>query len=361
MQTGVRQFLLACLRTRIRPVERDALLDAALASAPPWDDVLRVAETERVAPLLHDVLRHRPDVDAEILQVLARSFHRTSLRNMLAFRALGEVLGALTRAGVPVVVLKGAALAETVYRNIGLRPMYDVDLLVRESDIDPALGVLAACNCAPAEPRAVDGFRAGQQHGLVLRRAAGPGVLELELHRTLIDAPSHRRVLALQWFWDHTVPATIGGAPALSLAPEAQLLHLCAHARLHHYGDELLWLHDVAELLTAARDRIAWNVVLRQARACHLVSAVRDVVMDVGREWQAPIPTNVLRELSTLRPSLTSSARYAWARVFPSFPYMQQRFGVPRRWLLPFYYPYRWLVGVRGTIGRRDLGDPEQL
>jgi hypothetical protein len=292
------------------------------------------------------------------VKAFRQAHHGTALRNMLAFRELGEVLRALADGGVPVVVLKGAALAETVYHNLALRPMYDVDLLVRESDVAAALAVFAGCGCTPVEPQRIHAFRNGFLHSLVLHRAAGPTVLEVEVHRTLIDAPSHRRVLALQWFWDHTAQARVGKVPAMVLAPEAQLLHLCAHARLHHQGDELLWLHDIAELVTAGHDSLAWEVVLRQARACHLVDAVREVVTSVARDWQAPIPAEVLSELRGLRRSFITSARYAWGRVFPAFPYMQERFGVRRRYLLPVYYLYRWLVGLWGAAGRRIVTVP---
>lgn len=46
--------------------------------------------------------------------------------------------------------------------------------------------------------------------------------------------------------------------------------------------------------------------------------------------------------------SWTERWRFATATVFPSAPYMRRRYGVQHSWLLPFYYPYRWLRGLRG-------------
>jgi hypothetical protein len=58
----------------------------------------------------------------------------TTAHNLRLFRKLELVLCRLDAGGVPIIVLKGAALAQEVYRNAGLRPMADLDLLVRGED-----------------------------------------------------------------------------------------------------------------------------------------------------------------------------------------------------------------------------------
>jgi hypothetical protein len=39
---------------------------------------------------------------------------------------------------------------------------------------------------------------------------------------------------------------------------------------------------------------------------------------------------------------------YAWMHLFPSAAYMRARYHVRHPVLLPLYYPYRWLRGLRG-------------
>ena len=50
-------------------------------------------------------------------------------------RVFADVAGAMAQAGVLFLVLKGAALAHLVYDEPRLRPMRDVDLLVRKDDV----------------------------------------------------------------------------------------------------------------------------------------------------------------------------------------------------------------------------------
>ena len=68
----------------------------------------------------------------------------TAAHNILIYDDLVHALRALSNAGVPVIVLKGAALAATIYPSLAHRPMGDADLLVRPGDRDWARAVLEA-------------------------------------------------------------------------------------------------------------------------------------------------------------------------------------------------------------------------
>jgi Uncharacterised nucleotidyltransferase len=63
-----------------------------------------------------------------------------------------DVSSAMAQAGVPLLVLKGAALAQLVYEDPRLRPMRDVDLLVRKTDARRALDVLMRCGFPAGRP-----------------------------------------------------------------------------------------------------------------------------------------------------------------------------------------------------------------
>ena len=83
-----------------------------------------------------------------------------------------------------------------------------------------------------------------------MRRGAVPAIVEP--HWWLTNNPFYVRRLAVDYFWQRTMAANIGGVPAQVLAPTAQFLHLAMHLYLHHDDRQLLWLFDLALLL--ARD-----------------------------------------------------------------------------------------------------------
>ncbi|SMB22405.1 protein of unknown function [Sterolibacterium denitrificans] len=68
-----------------------------------------------------------------------RYFHyRTNLIAADAYQAMH----ALTAAGVALIVFKGLAIALKYHRDIALRPMGDVDILIRKEDLGKAEGIL---------------------------------------------------------------------------------------------------------------------------------------------------------------------------------------------------------------------------
>jgi Uncharacterised nucleotidyltransferase len=63
-------------------------------------------------------------------------------RNETAQVRLLSILRALHRAGIPTMVLKGAALIASYYPRPGLRPMSDIDVAVHGRDVAAAVSCL---------------------------------------------------------------------------------------------------------------------------------------------------------------------------------------------------------------------------
>ena len=76
-------------------------------------------------------------------------FRRTLLG--VTQQQLAEALGAFRDAGIPTIVLKGAYVAEAVYKNIALRPMSDVDILVKKKDLPAVEKILLKLGYDPPE------------------------------------------------------------------------------------------------------------------------------------------------------------------------------------------------------------------
>ena len=92
-------------------------------------------ESYRLLPLVHRNMR-RLGVDHPDQSRLKGIHRHTLVRNHILLHQVRGILEALHGAGIDTLVLKGAALALTHYKDLGLRPMDDLDLLV---PIDRAL------------------------------------------------------------------------------------------------------------------------------------------------------------------------------------------------------------------------------
>ena len=152
------------------------------------------------------------------------AFREAWARNLSLVSAAGPAVAALGDAGIPVLLLKGAALAFGDYASPGLRPMNDVDLLVPAAAAAGARRALESAGFRPSE-RHVEGFLESI-HGLAFR---GPDGLEVDLHwHTLLERPSRA---ADDLMFEEAVPLRVPGISALAPSPEAHLLLVAVHAQ----------------------------------------------------------------------------------------------------------------------------------
>ena len=114
-------------------------IQALVERGPDWQEIVRKTERLSLAPLVHASLRdavQSGSVPASVAERLKHVYRREAIRGMAVREALQEILLRLQAAGIPVVVLKGAALAALVYTSPNLRTMGDMDLLVHRGDLD---------------------------------------------------------------------------------------------------------------------------------------------------------------------------------------------------------------------------------
>src|SRR5450759_4325761 len=129
------ELLLYCLR-----VVQDETGESRLKelSSSDWDVLMEVSGWYGITPLLYYRLKtFHPvtPIPANVMERLRQVYLQCSGRNMQLYHELGKVLGRLRQYGIPVIALKGTHLAVAVYRNIALRPMGDIDLLVKQTDL----------------------------------------------------------------------------------------------------------------------------------------------------------------------------------------------------------------------------------
>src|SRR6201999_3677932 len=79
------------------------------------------------------------DPDAGRIKGLYR-YHWT--RNQIAWRGKDRVLRELVALGIPTVLLKGAALSRTIYKEPTTRGMHDLDVLVPVKDAARVMALL---------------------------------------------------------------------------------------------------------------------------------------------------------------------------------------------------------------------------
>lgn len=342
-----------------------------------WDALVAAAQQARVAPLVYFVLREKDWLPASALERLRMAYFATARRNLLAFHALGQAIDYLNTHDIPTLLLKGVALALSLYKNEALRPMGDADLLVPREDVPRAVALLRELGYTTRIPEVRPGARLDYDGELFLQADVAHAV-PIDLHWNLINAPNYRRSAAEAWLWESAQPVTVGAAAGRVLCPEAQLIHLCAHKVLHHNEADAdaggLWTYDIAQLL--AEHTIDWDVVLAKAQALEMIAPLQQALPVVAPAWGISLAEDVLARLAALTPTraerrmmrralapkktgvrsvwtnlwampdVWAAVRYVWHMAFPSITYMREHYGMPSVTWLPVYYVRRWLRGV---------------
>ena len=77
-------------------------------------------------------------------KLIVRIYQETFLINSHVIRTLEDLGQTFESYGVKIIVLKGAALLNHIYKDIGLRPMEDIDLMVRPENLQDIKAILKA-------------------------------------------------------------------------------------------------------------------------------------------------------------------------------------------------------------------------
>jgi hypothetical protein len=264
-----------------------------------WTQVVSLARRHGMAPLLHWRLGQESSqlsIPSDINDTLQHEYYTATVQSMLRDREVKQVVAALSEAGVPVLVLKGTALARTVYPNPALRPMCDADIVVREAQFEQASGVLEQLGYTyrPEPPQRFNPFNTAFTGERSYRRAIGQFSMLMELHCVFLTIELVRRTsgLTLETLWARAVPLEIGEVTAFSLSPEDQLMHVCLHMSMHGFV-HLRGYVDIMRMVDAGQ--IDWQVFADQVKQSRFRVACYFPLWWAERVWRVPVPEWVLR------------------------------------------------------------------
>ena len=278
-----------------------------------------------------------------------------------------EVLSELAGFGVPLLLLKGAALARWLYPAPELRDRLDVDLLVAEVQLDRLRTCLRDNGWVQRRLSASVSQETWRREGL-----------DLDLHWRLSDHPVFFHALKFSELWSAARPISGLSEPVRALAP----MHALVHAVIHYFGTHskepmpALFLVDLVLLWEAldARERRALDGLLarlglhglaarafERARQCFPGSVCDAPLADWHQrgtgQWQTALdePHGRLRGLRLAlrgQPGVKHKLAYLSGLAFPRADYMYQKYPGRFPLGLPGRYLYRMLGGL-GAGGER--------
>jgi len=248
--------------------------------------------SRRLLPLLHRNVKE--GIPEDLRKELRTVHHQYWAENQQLFRKLETVLLRLEAAGIPTLVLKGAALSILHYRDMAVRPMSDFDILVPE-ELGPQLvrqfiqeGWVP--DCVPASGPNDDYFYRFR-HALDLVHPQ-QGTVDLHWH-VMLEATYQG---ADRQFWNGSVPLQVKSVLTRALNPTDQLLHTCLHGFPYNPMPSIRWIADAITILRTST--IDWERMLQVAGELRVTIPCAEGLTFLNDELQAGVPAGAIAKFA---------------------------------------------------------------
>jgi putative nucleotidyltransferase-like protein len=281
-------------------VQQELLLRAALAEGEDvlsswrkWQSSVDLSGIDRgsvrLLPLLfHNLKLH--GVPESAIANFKEEYVQTWCDNELFFQKMAVVLGSFQAVGIEAILLKGAALALQFYGDSGLRPMNDVDILVRPEKARLAIRQLhqTGWKSAYETPDALIPY----QHAIAFINGQGQ---TLDLHwRVLWEG---RQEITDDDLWETATPIQINNVLTSILSPTDQLLHVCVHGTASNDSSPLRWVADAAVILKMKGDEIKWDRLIEQTKKRRLMLQMTDTLGYLQKFLGEVVPAGVIQTM----------------------------------------------------------------
>ena len=291
---------------------QEMLLRASLLSGAEaleaWDQWKKDVDVDRVMmpsmgllPLLYHNLLHNGVADP-MMADLKKRYAATWYQNQLLLRRTAECVALLKDAGIETIVLKGAAMTLAYYKDHGVRPMSDVDLLVKPEDSLRAANALGAYGLESTTVLSANALR--YMHGAHF--TGGPG-FAVDLHWQLLwefNPPE-----AETDFWDRAVETPAGNVSVRVLEPTDQLFHVCVHGARWNSAP-LRWIADAVTIVNTSGQSIDYERLAAKAEQLTLHLPIRDTLGYLAARWSQAVPPWILEALEAMPSTALQRVQY---------------------------------------------------
>ena len=327
-----------------------------------------------IIPYLYWKIGHLPiefRPPESVVSQMREGFLASQARYLAMERQISEILDAFNSEKISALVVKGPALALTLYPTPAARPYSDIDLLVRPEQYVKAREVLNRIGYRCRYER-FENFKEFFNSEPFSHGTDPTKPYEVDLHWDIFQYHGLKRGNGSEIFFDRKITVETPKLTFHTLSTVDALLQAAFHLILHHpEGMRLIWISDIALLCQKLVDRKDWEDLRNRTSEFKLGLAMEKALKlaqffygirlpegyddfthlskpDKAEKVEIEYVTNnhatdirLSGYLETLRES-PNKIRYLMKFLFPPPDYIRATHPPPRNWLLPFSYVRRW-------------------
>ncbi|MBI5233125.1 MAG: nucleotidyltransferase family protein [Deltaproteobacteria bacterium] len=304
--------------------------------------------------------------ETSLVSELRRDYLFSAARNTLIYTEFKRVIEGFGESGLDVMAMKGIVLAELIYRDIGVRSMSDVDLLIRKQDIQKVDALLNKLGYSAVDPCPFDGA-CNEKNYLTTRdyRSGNPRRPSFHIHWHMVNSSvpaPYASKINMDRIWKEALPVNISGVPVLTMSPHHFLLHLCEHAmRVTHSASRLVYLMDIAASISGYGDDLDWRKVIDSGREWGLEGFAHTMLTLCGLNMGVGAPGWVLDELKREKRGigkrlflyLTSRGNGFPGLSYPIHLAMNKGVAAKASFIFRTVFPPAWVLEKRDPSGHK--------
>ena len=247
----------------------------------------------RLLPLLYTNLK-RLEVKDPLMGKLKGIYLKAWYENQRLFFEASNNLDYLHNEGIHTIVLKGVPLAILHYKNYGVRPMNDIDILVPASQAVSAADALIRRGWNPTKYESLE-VPMRSRHSQQFVDASGK---ELDLHWHLMIESA--QVDSASAFWTKAVPFKVQGVSSHALDPTDMLFHVIVHGVKWNPEPPIRWIADAMTILQSSDCEIDWSRMITHAKKYMVCLQIREGLNYLYKSFQAPVPKTIMESINKI-------------------------------------------------------------
>jgi hypothetical protein len=295
-----------------------------------WPRLLALAGDQGLLPLLTQKLSHAEPgvIPPDVQQTLKSSFREQTVFDLRMLAEMYRVLERFAVQGIAVMVTKGPALAQRCYGFAFARQYTDLDFVLRDADIFRATEILISLGYdAKVPPSAIRANRPAGEYAFT--QLATKLLIELHTEKTFRYYPKQ---LSVSRLLNRKTSVHLGEQDVPVLSLEDELLLISIHGA-KHFWERLLWIADVAALIT--HNPIDWDRATAAAREVDAQRMLRIALLlaknVAGASLPAAIQIDAESDVGALRLAQRIAARLPHVDEQPMSLVSRGRFRIKMR------------------------------
>jgi putative nucleotidyltransferase-like protein len=226
-----------------------------------WQRLLAIANEQGLLPLLTQKFSHADPqvIPPEAQQTLKSFFREQTIFDLRMLAEMYRILDRFAAQGIAVMATKGPVLAQRCYGFSFARQYTDLDFVLRNADVLRATETLISLGYdSKVPPSAIRAKKPAGEYAFT--QLASKLLVELHTEKTFRYYPNP---LSVDRLLSRKASVRLGEQDVPALSIEDELLLISIHGA-KHFWERLLWIADVAALIT--HNPIDWDRATAIAR-----------------------------------------------------------------------------------------------